>query len=471
MQTRCPRLLIAGTSGDSGKTVVTLGLLLALRRRGILPVAFKKGPDYIDSAWLSWAAGLPCRNLDTFLQPGDRILESFVGRASAEINLIEGNRGLLDGMDLEGTHSSASLARLLDAPVVLVVNASKMTRTVAAAVVGCRQLEPDLQLGGVILNRVAGDRHESLARRAVEQLAGVPVLGAMPRLREQLLPDRHLGLLPPQEHEQLGQTAERIREVVGQNVDLDRLVELARSARALPMEAAGKEPPSERGPTHARVRLGVFQDSSFTFYYPENLEALEQAGAELVPVSGLSDPQLPPDLHGLYIGGGFPETHAARLSDNQSLGRELRRAAAAGLPIYAECGGLIYLARSLQVGAKRYPMAGVLPLEVELCSRPVGHGYVELTVQRPNPFFAPGLRLTGHEFHYTRIVGELPPDLYAAFEVRRGTGSGGGRDGIVHNNVLASYTHLHALGAPEWATGLVDRAASWRASRSATHAR
>jgi cobyrinic acid a,c-diamide synthase len=462
MSTCFPRLVIAGTSGDSGKTLVTLGLLLAARQRGLNPATFKKGPDYIDAAWLGWAAGTgTCRNLDTFLQGEAPALRSFLRHASSDLSLVEGNRGLLDGLDLEGTHSTAALARLLAAPVVLVVSAAKVTRTVAAVVAGCRQLEPEVELAGVVLNQVAGTRHESLARRAVEQLAGVPVLGAVPRARMEagkLLPGRHLGLVPPQEHAGVAEAGDRIAALVGNNVDLDRLLELAAAAPALEGEGLAAEPAAASA---ARVRIGVFWDSAFTFYYPENLEALEAAGAELVRISALEDRALPAGLDGLYLGGGFPETHGVRLAANRGLHRELREAAAEGMPIYAECGGLIYLARSLIVDEQRHAMAGVLPVDLELRRRPAGHGYVELAVDRQNPFFAQGQTLRGHEFHYTRIVGPVPTGVSTAFVVHRGTGALGGRDGLVQGNVLAAYTHLHAVGTPQWVSGLVERAASW----------
>lgn len=456
MEPRCPRLVVAGTAGDSGKTIASLGLLLAARRRGLSPAAFKKGPDYIDAAWLAWAAGAPTRNLDSFMQPAEALRQSFVRHASPELSLVEGNRGLLDGMDGEGTHSTAALARLLGAPVVLVVSAAKVTRTVAAPVLGCLQLEPEVTIAGVILNRVAGARHEAVARQAVERLAGVPVLGAIPHGRgPALLPDRHLGLVPPEEHGDVELAAQRILELVGGHVDLERILEVARGAPVL--ERAAPPPPAPV----SRVKVGVFRDSAFTFYYPENLEALEASGAELVPISGLDDAHLPPGLGALYLGGGFPETHGPRLSQNESLRAEVRRAAEAGMPIHAECGGLIYLGRSLRTPEGTFPMAGVLPIDLVLEPRPVGHGYVSLSVDRENPLFPVGQELRGHEFHYTRVVVADPTSISLAFEVRRGAGAVDGRDGFVYKNVLAAYTHLHAVGVPQWAPALVDHAVRW----------
>lgn len=453
----CPRLVVAGTAGDSGKTLISMGLLSAWRAADLQPAPFKKGPDYIDAAWLAWAAGRPCRNLDTFMQPEQAVRAAVVRHGSAGINVIEGNRGLHDGFDADGTHSTAALARLLEAPVVLAVSGRKVTRTVAAVVLGCRELDPGLDLAGVVLNRVRGQRHRELIRAAVESATGVPVLGVVPPLKdEELLPGRHLGLVPPQEREGIEGLAPRLARLARQCLDLDRLLELGRRAPPLTTDA----PAAAADTGAARPRIGVFSDSAFTFYYPENLEALQAAGAELVRVSGLADPALP-RVHALYLGGGFPETHAFRLAANRPLLREVRGAARAGMPIYAECGGLVYLCRELTCGGETHAMAGVLPAAARQHGRPRGHGYVELRVDAPNPYFVVGQTLRGHEFHYTSLDGEAA-DLSTAFQVLRGTGSGAGRDGIVLDNVVASYTHLHATGAPQWAPALVQSAARFR---------
>ncbi len=460
------RLVIAGAAGDSGKTIVAAGLLCALRARGLEPAPFKKGPDYIDAAWLSRAAGLPCRNLDTYLQPAETILSSFADHASSAISLVEGSRGLLDGMDLAGTHSTASLARLLGAPVLLVVNAAKATRTVAAVVKGCMALEPDTDIRGVVLNRVAGPRHEDLVRRAVEELAGVEVVGVLPRLGDdQLLPDRHLGLVPPEEHPDLERAVSMLGDVAAQYLDLDRILEIARSAPPLAGPTVFTE--GEQGdPVDPPVRVGYFSDSAFTFYYPENLEALQRAGSILLPISPLKDPALPEELDALYLGGGFPETHAARLTQNRALMAAVAEAVEEGMPLFAECGGMIYLSRSLLHQGKRFPMAGVLPLDLEMCERPQGLGYMELEVERENPLFKTGTVLRGHEFHYTRIVPSADNDLELSFRVKRGTGALNQRDGVVYKNVLAGYMHLHALGTPQWAPALVGQGARYRRSKA-----
>jgi cobyrinic acid a,c-diamide synthase len=342
---------------------------------------------------------------------------------------------------------------MLEAPVVLVLDATKVTRTLAATVAGVRAIEPGARLAGVVLNRVGGPRHRAEARTAVEEEGGVPVLGAIPKLRDpELLPDRHLGLVPPEEHGRMAEVVDRLADVCREHLDLDRLLGVAGSAGSL------SRPPAEERPERGgeRPRIGVFRDSAFTFYYPENLEALERLGAEIVSISAFDDPEVP-DVDLLYLGGGFPETQAEALSANRSLLFSVREACRRGLPVFAECGGLIYLARSVAFRGRRFELAGVLPADVEVCDRPQGHGYVEAVVDRANPFFAPGTVLRGHEFHYSRLR-ESPHPEETAFGLRKGTGCGEGRDGIVAGNVLASWTHLHAEGAPEWASALIARA-------------
>ena len=446
-----PRLVIAGLAGGGGKTLVSLALAVAARRAGLAVRTFKKGPDYIDASWLACASGHPARNLDSWLMGFPAAVESFARTACAEgLNVIEGNRGLYDGVDARGTHSTAALAKALHAPVILVVDATKATRTVAASVLGCQKLDAQVNIAGVVLNRAGGARHQALIREAVEADCAIPVLGAIPKLAgENLLPERHLGLVTPAEHQRT-ELESRLLELVAPHLDLGRLLEISRTAPSLPLGAATVRERSEA------VMIGYIKDSAFTFYYHENLEALEAAGAKLLPIDSLRATELPAGIDALYIGGGFPETHAQALSGNRSLLQSLNQRAAAGLPVYAECAGLMLLSRAMHIDGRTYPMAGVLPIEVELCPRPQGHGYVELRVERDNPFYPTGLSLKGHEFHYSRIVnGDAMPRPVCS--VSRGTGCGGA-DGIVTSNVWASYTHIHALATPEWAAGLVAAA-------------
>ncbi len=303
-----PRLVVAGLAGGSGKTIVSLGLLLAARRRGLGVGAFKKGPDYIDAAWLGWAAGEAAHNLDTFLMGFEEVFASFTSYAApGGFNVIEGNRGLYDGFDSRGTHSTAELAKALRAPVLLVLNASKVTRTAAAMVLGCQRLDPSVNIAGVILNHVSGPRHERVLREAVESTCGIPVLGALPRIpKNSLLPERHLGLVAPEEHPGRKSLRATLEELFEGRLDFKRLWKLSRAAPYL-------EPPGVTLldlPLGTGLKIGYLWDSAFTFYYPENLEHLRIAGASLVPISALSAIALPEDINALYMGGGFPETHA-----------------------------------------------------------------------------------------------------------------------------------------------------------------
>jgi cobyrinic acid a,c-diamide synthase len=454
MTTSSSRLVIAGLSGDSGKTIASLSILAALRERGFFISAFKKGPDYIDPAWLSMVSGTSCRSLDTFMVDPEVVLRSFVTHAEkSDFAVIEGNRGIFDGRDDSGTHSTAQLAKLIRAPVVLVVNAAKTTRTAAAIVKGCVDFDPDLRISGVILNRVAGERHLRVSSDSIRKYTGLPVLGAIPKLGADaaLIPGRHLGLITPAEYGEIAGLQPRLREIAERFLDIDGIIEVARSAGSVSCR-----PADSRGVASERVKIGYFSDSVFTFYYPENLEALEARGAKLVAVSSLVDQGLP-EVDALYIGGGFPETHAEQLVRNRSMMKAVKEKAEGGLPIYAECGGLIYLARSLRCGDVVYPMAGLFPVDLEMHRKPVGHGYTSLRVDSPNPFYAVGTSVRGHEFHYSGLA-EGSQGEESCMSVTSGVGLGGERDGLVRSNTLACYTHVHADGVESWASAMVSRA-------------
>ena len=459
MRLNSPRITVAGLSGDSGKTLVSLGLTRSLRDRGLMVRTAKKGPDYIDAAWLAAASGSSCTNLDSFLMSDEAIGSAAWNLRGADLVLIEGNRGLYDGADTEGTHSTAELAKLLRAPVILVVDVTKATRTVAAVVLGCREMDSRVRLGGVVLNRVGTARQEAIIRRAVEETTGVPVLGAIPRIAgSDPLPGRHLGLVTVAEHPERELAIARAADAVAANVDLEGVVELAREAP--PVELPMLRLEIESSP----VRVGYFADAAFSFYYPENLDCLRTHGAELVAIGPQIDAGLP-EIDALYIGGGFPELHAERLGNNRKLAIDLSKRVEAGLPVFAECGGLMYLAREIRVDGSTYPMAGVLDLVVEQNPRPMGHGYEVAIVDRDNPFFESGFRLAGHEFHYSQVVGGDDRER-TVLGVERGTGVGGGRDGIVNGRVWASYLHLHALATPGWADGFLRLASEFAAERA-----
>jgi cobyrinic acid a,c-diamide synthase len=483
LQVDVPRLLVAGLRGGGGKTLISLGLAATWRKQGQVVAPFKKGPDYIDAAWLTRAADRACRNLDLFFFSPSVAIQSFLhATRDADIALIEGNRGLYDGMDPEGSYSSGELAKLLKAPVLLVVDGTKTTRTAAAQVLGCQTLDPEVPLAGVVLNRVAGSRHETVLRQSIEGICGIPVLGAIPRLPYDLFPERHLGLVPPQETGEVGDLLVRAGETAENYLDLDGILALARGAPKTTKNHEGIHPAlSEEAPTESTARIGVFQDAAFQFnhlesprvkiglfrdaafqfYYPENLEALVSAGGELVNISPLQDGSLPL-VDALYLGGGFPETLAVGLSENRSFMGSLREAAEEGLPIYAECGGAVYLGERLHYEGRTYPLAGILPVEYGFQGRPRGHGYTVLETVAENPFFSVGENLRGHEFHYTFMISPEAEGLSFAFRVHRGHGFDGLHDGLCLGNVLASYTHIHALGAVDWAPSLVKAAVGFK---------
>jgi len=483
-----PRIIIAALRGGSGKTIVSIGLIAALNQAGHSIAPFKKGPDYIDAGWLALAAGRPCYNLDSFLLSEADNLKSFLNHAADhELSVIEGNRGLYDGIDLEGSTSTAELAKLLKAPVLLCVDCTKITRTMAAVVAGCCRFDPDVMIKGVILNRVANARHEQKLRDSIEHYCRLPVVGAIPKLGRQHFPERHLGLVPSAEHQWATGAVAAVTEIAAKHLDLPAIEAIARGAPELNSEVGmrkvetgmRKAETRDRKPTadnqrpeisgresvirvqQPKPRIGIIKDSAFQFYYPENIEALEIHGAEVVFVSPLEDSDLPP-LDGLYIGGGFPETHARQLAANRGFCRRLRELARNGFPIYAECGGLMYLGEKLVLEGKSYPMAGIFPLVFDFFKRPQGHGYVVAAVEQENPYFPVGSEIRGHEFHYSRVSQWTGPPDALVFRMQRGAGIRGDRDGLVYKNVLATYIHIHAVGTPTWAEAMVRNAISFK---------
>ena len=444
-----PHLLVSAANKSSGKTTVAVGLCAAFHRRGRSVQPFKKGPDYIDPMWLSLAAGRPCRNLDFNTQTADEIRGLFARHtAAADFAVVEGNKGLFDGTDIEGSNSTAALAKLLRTPVILVIDAHGITRGVAPLVLGYRTFEPSVALAGVILNKVAGARHEGKLRAAIEHYTDVPVLGAIHRAAELEIAERHLGLIPTAELGAAEAKVQRIARIVASGVDLDAVAAVA-AAASPPMASVE----SLRLRPTKDLRIAVARDPAFAFYYADDLEAIQRCGAELVPLDMRRDPRLP-DVDGLFIGGGFPETQAEALTANRSLRQDIRSAIEAGLPAYAECGGLMYLTRSIRWQGRYYEMVGAIAADAVMHNRPVGRGYVRLreTGRGPWPLLDPDggpAEFAAHEFHYSAIE-NLGPDTVFAYEVRRGYGVDGRHDGIVRANLLASYTHLRTVAANPW---------------------
>ncbi|MEG6617419.1 cobyrinate a,c-diamide synthase [Peptococcaceae bacterium 1198_IL3148] len=460
-----PRLIIAAPQGRSGKTTITVGLLAALTARGLKVQPFKKGPDFIDPSWLTKVAGRTCRNLDSYMMDKETIKASFATHSQgADISIIEGAMGLFDGVDVEGSGSAAEVAKTVKAPVILVVNCTRMTRSVAAMVNGYRYFDPDINVAGVILNNVARSRHQNVLRASIEKYCDIPVLGMMPKGDQYTIPDRHLGLIPAEEDVSLHQAVDRMAEAAEKYLDLDEILEVAATAPAIESNAAVAPPltkikrPHEVDYLSGTTKIGVVMDKGFSFYYPENLEAIANAGAELVAIDAINDCQLPP-VDGLFIGGGFPEVMAGDLEDNYSLRNDIRERIEQGLPVYAECGGLMYLGRSISWGDKVHHMVGALPFDVEMIKRPMGHGYMKVEVQRETPWFPQGLKITGHEFHHSKVINLEKDKVDFAYVVKKGWGIDGQHDGLLYKNVFAAYNHLHALAVPHWADNFVKIAA------------
>lgn len=449
-------LVIAGLAGGSGKSVVSVGITAALARQGRGVVPFKKGPDYIDAGWLQLAAGRRCYNLDPFLMTQEAILRSFAMHSGdAELIIVEGNRGLYDGVDANGGYSTAELAVTLDLPVILVVNCTKTTRTVAAMVMGCQQFDKRLNIKGVVLNQIATERQRRLVTESVENYTGIPVLGSIPRLKRDIFPMRHLGMVPHQEYTDSHGALDFLADLIVENVDLAR-VEAIMGLVPEPAILTDKEQAKPTITTLSKMKIGILQDAAFQFYYSENLEALEKAGGQLIYVDAMRDKMLP-DLDGLYIGGGFPETSARELAANTSFRQSVKTAAENGLPVYAECGGLIYLGSSIVLGGEEFPLVGVFPVRFGMSAKPQAHGYSIFHVEKGNAFYSTGVEVKGHEFRYSKILDWQGSADQLVLKMVRGHGFINGRDGLTFNNVLALYTHVHADGTPEWAGNFVQR--------------
>jgi cobyrinic acid a,c-diamide synthase len=445
------RFLVSAAHKSSGKTTVSIGLAAELSRRGLAVQTFKKGPDYIDPMWLSAATGRSCRNLDFNLStPGELQLEFGRHGARADVCLVEGNKGLYDGLDLEGRNSNAALAQLLDLPVVLVLDARGMTRGIAPLILGYQAFDRSIRIAGVILSRLGGARHEAKLRAVIEHYTDLPVLGAMHEDPRLAIVERHLGLTPATEDALAQSRIAALAAAVSRQIDIDRL--LAATVGPAPLPAVAPLPQSAR----AVVRIGIARDRAFGFYYADDLEALQRAGAELLFFDTLRDARLP-EVDGLIIGGGFPEMFMRELEANAALRGEIRSAIESGIPAYAECGGLMYLARSLSWRGDTRRMVGAIAGDVVLHERPVGRGYVKLAPTKVHPWPGQGdagAEIPAHEFHYSSIEG-LPPDTRFAYRVLRGFGTDGKSDGIVVNNLLASYAHLRSAGSCDWAARFV----------------
>ena len=448
--------LIAAAHKSSGKTTLSTGLAAAIGARGVKVQPFKKGPDYIDPMWLTLAAGRPCFNLDFHTMTEAEIRSIFLRRlANADVGLIEANKGLFDGIDVDGADSNAALAKLLASPVVLLVDTTGITRGVAPLLYGYERFDPEVRFAGIILNKVGGPRHESKLRAAIERYSDLPILGAVARDPVLDIGERHLGLTMPAEKSCAADRVAQMRRAVEDGVDIDRLLAIADRPRV-----AGPLPLAKPRRTAGRqVRIGIAMDAAFRFYYPDDLEAFAAAGADLIDIDTLTDPHLP-DIDGLFIGGGFPECQMQALEANRSLRLDIKSAIEAGLPTYAECGGLAYLCKSLTWRDKTCDMVGVIDGDAVMHARPQGRGYVRFRSSVDDVAMASGANTDGsiaaHEFHYTSIEG-LPTDTRFARSMKRGHGIDGAHDAIVAGNLVAGFCHLHDTEQCRWVDRFVDR--------------
>ncbi len=440
--THIPRLLLAAASSDSGKTTIALGLIEAFRRRGLSVAASKVGPDFIDAAHLAQASTQPARNLDAWLATEPNVISSFVrGAYTSDIAIIEGAMGLFDGKHGSGDGSSAHIARLLSSPVVLVLDCAKSSSTIGAIAFGLAHYDPRIKIAGVILNRVASDRHASTIRDACHQ-AKIPVLGVLYRDECLILPSRHLGLCPPND-EAWSDAREAVTQAVCESVDLDALLVIASQAPAisyLPATALRAE----------HVRIAVPRDDAFWFYDEGNLEMLQDAGAEIVNYSPLRDAF--PKVDAAFIGGGYPELHAEQLEANRGARNGLRCAMEAGMPTYAECGGLMYLGRTLETSGTSFEMVGAIPAISTMSSRRSALRYVEAKALGEGPLFSVGSHVRGHEFHYSKTRYDRIAPAFLLNEEQ---------EGYLGRNVHASYLHVHLASYPKAVSRFLSRASEF----------
>ncbi len=486
-----PRIIISGLSGGTGKTLVSLGITRALTLAGCTIKTFKKGPDYIDAAWLAHAAQTNMGNLDPYFSSPCCIRQLFAhGAAQHDMAIVEGNRGLFDGMDVKGTCSTAELSRILATPILLVVDCTKMTRTAAALVAGCKSFEPGITIGGVILNKTGTERQRTLIRNAIEELVQIPVVGALPRNFSLALEERHLGLTGINGNSQSIQQLDALAEFIGKHVNLDQVKNIANSAPAFMADCMchnatnASTPPSldttsivtATEPTlphlacvknylatpikpQESVTIGYVNDACFYFYYQENLTALCKEGATLIPVSVL-DTTPWPKLDGLYIGGGVPEEHAEALAANTCIRNYIKDMADNNLPIYAEGAAVSYLCDEVYIKEKMYTMTGIFHAHMQMESRPQGLGYMQATVDGVTPYHPQHTMLRAHEFTFWRYVPKKSSEYSFAFTVHKGTGlkkvNGQQRDGMLYRNTFASMAQLYAPAAPYWAQAFVD---------------
>jgi len=453
-----PRIIIAGTQSGTGKTSLSLALVASLRRRGLRIQTFKIGPDFLDPSYLAVASGRPCYNLDGWMTRKAYVLELF-GRTTkdADLAVIEGVMGLFDGSDPETSGgSTAEMARWLDAPVLLVVNVHGMARSLSALVKGCVEFERGLKIVGIIANHSGSDHHKEWLTQSLESASLPPLLGAIPRGALPTLPSRHLGLITADPGNLPPKILEELADALEKHLSVDAVMEAARNASPLSITGPGRE----ANPRPKRVSIGVAHDRAFHFYYPDNLDELQLRGCDLIFFSPLQDTKLPEEIDALYFGGGYPEEYAETLSENREMEEAVRQFARRGLPLYAECGGLMYLTQGIETTqGKRYAMVGLLPVWSRMLNRLKSLGYVEVTLTDHSLWGEREAVLRGHEFHYSELVGPPldDPRWTQVYRIKRRRSEKILTEGFQQNNVLASYVHLHWASQPRNVETFINR--------------
>jgi cobyrinic acid a,c-diamide synthase len=453
-------MLISGTASGVGKTTVALAVMAGLRRRGVTVQPFKCGPDFLDTGHHTRICGRTARNLDTWMLSAEAN-QSILRNAARDADVIvaEGMMGLFDGKSgCSEIGSSAEIAKLLQLPVVLVVDAAKSARSVAAVVLGFEMFDAELRLAGVILNRVASEPHFKMLRDAIESSCETKILGWLPQEPMITIPERHLGLQGAAEQTADGQS-DTLASLAERYLDLDRLLELECT-----LEIAESGHTRDINLPGDSVRIGVPSDRAFSFYYEDNLDMLRELGAEIVPFSPLNDASLPSDLDALYLGGGYPELHAKQLSDNRQMLEEVCAFAASGRPVYAECGGMLYLSESLSVANGTYAMAGVLPLAMQMTGKLIQFGYVTVELTEDCLLGCKGMVVRGHSFHYSRIASH--GEVRTSYHVRYSMSGKEEMEGFRNGNVLGSYIHLHFRANPAIAENFVTAIRKTRISQA-----
>ncbi len=451
-------ILISAAHKSSGKTVLSVGICAALKKQGLQVQAFKKGPDYIDPMWLKQATANSCYNLDFWTQTDTEIKSMFASHdQQASISIIEGNKGLHDGLAADGSNSNAALAKLLKAPVVLILDTRGTIRGVAPLLLGYQQFDPEVNIAGVILNFVGGGRHAAKLRSVIERYTDIPILGMVQRNAELELVERYLGLMPNNEDRYAQQKISSIADTIAQQIDLEKIIHIANTAPSLGVDVENINHVKQYS-----LKIAYARDEAFGFYYADDLETFRQHGVQLVPFDTLNDKSIP-DADALFIGGGFPEKRLAELTANTKMQQSIAAAINNGLPSYVECGGLMYLAKSIQYEHQKCNMVGIIEADCEMFDKPIGRGYTMLKANKQHPWknnhdgstnLHIDKEIPGHEFHYSKL--NQVPKTDFAYQVKRGYGINGENDGLIYKNLVACYAHQRNTQQNQWISSFLE---------------